>query len=103
MEYLQPQKYGSANLCYTDSMLDQHPYWIQWAQKLHSLGLSGLADAFLTGAGAFRLVAAQIIHAGTPFLSSSRVSDQWQALAAMLEDKDSAQEFVSLLREEESV
>lgn len=103
VEVFQPQKYAVANLCYTDSMQDPHLYWNQWAQKLHSMGVSGLAAAFISGAGAFRLLAAQIVHAGTPFLSSSRVIDQWQALAAMLEDKDSSQEFVSLLREEDSI
>jgi len=98
----QPAKMPGDNLCYTASMQEPHPYWIEWAQKLHSLGVSGLAAAMLNGAGSIRLLAAQLVHAGSPLFSSSKSIFQWQALADMLEDKDSTQEFVALLRKEAS-
>jgi hypothetical protein len=82
-------------------MQDSHLYWEKWALKLHDLGLSGLTAALLAGTGSLRLLAAQLVHAGTPFIGSGSASGQWQALAAMLEDKESARQFVSLLREED--
>ncbi|MHB8113635.1 MAG: hypothetical protein ACYDHA_09295 [Bellilinea sp.] len=89
------------NLCYTESMQDSRSYWSRWAQKLQILGVSDLAAALLDGAGSFRLLAAQLVHASTPFIGPSAAADQWQALASLLEDKDSAQQFVSFLREED--
>jgi hypothetical protein len=82
-------------------MVDSRAYWSFWAQKLHVLGVSGLAAALLDGTGPLRLLAAQLVHAGTPFIGASRANEQWQALAAMLEDKDESQQFVSFLREED--
>jgi len=103
VESPQPAKLGVGKLCYTDSMVDTHAYWSRWAQKLQSLGVSGLAAALLDGAGPLRLLAAQLVHAGTPFIGSESTGSQWQALAAMLEDKDEAGQFVSFLREEDRV
>jgi len=97
----QPAKLGVGNLCYTESMQDSRIYWSQWEQKLQGLGVSELAAALLDGAGSLRLLAAQLVHAGTPFIGASSAADQWQALAALLEDKDSAQQFISFLREED--
>jgi len=97
----QPEKWGVGKLCYTDTMVDSRAYWSHWAQKLQGLGVSGLAAALLDGTGSLRLLAAQLVHAGTPFIGTSPASEQWQALAALLEDKDEAQQFVSFLREED--
>lgn len=96
-----PGKGNVAILCYTDTMVDSRAYWSHWAQKLQGLGVSGLAAALLDGTGSLRLLAAQMVHAGTPFIGTSPASEQWQALAALLEDKDEAQKFVSFLREED--
>lgn len=89
------------NVCYTESMRDPRSYWSRWAEKLEVLGVSDLAAALLDGAGSLRLLAAQLVHAGTPFIGSSAAADQWQALASLLEDKIAAQQFVSFLREED--
>lgn len=99
----QPAKWGAGKLCYTDTMVDSRAYWSHWAHKLQGLGVSGLTAALLDGTGSLRLLAAQMVHAGTPFIGTSPASEQWQALAAMLEDKDEAQQFVSFLREEDHV
>ncbi len=96
-----PAELGVGKLCYTDSMADTHAYWSQWAHKLQGMGVSGLAAALLDGAGSLRLLVAQLVHAGTPFIGSESAGSQWQALAAMLEDSDEAQQFVSFLREED--
>jgi hypothetical protein len=82
-------------------MADTHAYWSQWAHKLHSLGVSGLAAALLDGTGSLRLLVAQLVHAGTPFVGSESAGSQWQALAAMLENSEEARQFVSFLREED--
>ena len=97
----QPGKWAVGKLCYTDTMVDSRAYWSNWAHKLHGLGVSGLAAALLDGTGSLRLLAAQMVYAGTPFIGTSRASEQWQALATMLEDSDEAQQFVSFLREED--
>ena len=89
------------NVCYTESMRDPRSYWSRWAEKLEVLGVSDLAAALLDGAGSLRLLAAQLVHASTPFIESSAAADQWQALASLLEDKIAAQQFVSFLREED--
>ena len=94
-------KLSVGNLCYTESMQDSRSYWSRWADKLHILGVSDLAAALLDGAGSLRLLAAQLVHASTPFIGSAAAADQWQALASLLEDKDTAQQFVSFLREED--
>jgi len=99
----QPRNWGVGILCYTDPMVESRAYWSRWAQKLHGLGVTGLAAALLDGTGSLRLLAAQMVHAGTPFIGTSSASEQWQALAAMLEDKDEAQQFVSFLREEDQI
>ncbi len=92
--------FGVGNLCYTESMQDSRGYWQRWAQSLHNLGVTDLAALLLEGAGSIRLVAAQLVHAGTPFLGRSEASNQWQALAAMLEDRDASEQFISLLKKE---
>src|SRR5574340_248821 len=94
--------FGVGNLCYTESMQDSGGYWQRWAQSLHRLGATDLAASLLEGAGSLRIIAAQFVHASTPFFSRSEASNQWQALAAMLEDRAASQQFISLLKEEEN-
>lgn len=83
-------------------MQDSQPYWHKWAQMLQKIGMTGLAASLLDGAGSLRYLAAQLVHASTPFFGSPDASSQWQALAAMLEDRDVAQQFISFLKEEEN-
>lgn len=94
--------FSVVNLCYTDSMQEFRCYWSKWARLLQKLGATDLAASLLDGAGALRYVAAQLVHASTPFVGSHDASRQWQALAAMLEDRDIAQQFISFLKEEEN-
>lgn len=94
--------FGVGNLCYTDSMQDSSCYWHHWARLLQNMGVTDLAASLLEGAGSLRYLAAQMVHASTPFFGGSDASNQWQALAAMLEDRDVAQQFISFLKEEEN-
>lgn len=82
-------------------MQDSGGYWDRWAQSLHKLGATDLAASLLEGAGSLRIIAAQFVHASTPFFGRSEASNQWQALAAMLEDRDASQQFISLLKKED--
>ncbi len=91
------------NLCYTDSMQDDSPYWDNWARILHNLGVTRLAASVLEGFGPLRLVAAQLIHAGTPILGNPANSNQWQALADMLEDRKKSDQFISFLKGEDTL
>jgi len=92
---------GIGNLCYTDSMRDNSPYWDNWARILHDLGVTRLAASVLEGFGPLRLIAAQLIHAGSPILANPTNSNQWQALAAMLEDRNKSDQFISFLKGED--
>lgn len=94
-------KFDVGNLCYTDSMQDESPYWDNWARILHKLGVTHLAASVLDGIGPLRLIVAQLMHAGTPFLGNSTTGDQWQAMAAMLEDREKSNKFISFLYEED--
>lgn len=96
-------KLGIGNLCYTDSMQDDSPYWDNWARILHNMGVTRLAASVLEGIGPLRILAAQLIHAGTPILGNPTNSNQWQALAAMLEDRDKSDQFISFLKGEETL
>lgn len=84
-------------------MQDDSPYWDNWARILHNLGVTRLAASVLEGFGPLRLIAAQFIHAGTPILGNPTNSDQWQALAAMLEDRNKSDNFISFLKGEDSL
>lgn len=95
--------FGVENLCYTDSMLDARCYWKNWARMLQNFKMTDLAASLLEGAGSLRIVAAQFVHATTPFLGGAETANQWQALAAMLEDRDITLQFISFLKEEENL
>lgn len=76
-------------------------YWTGWARTLQRLRMKGITLALLDGAGPLKLVIAQLILAGTPFLDRAG-SDQWQAAAEMLEDSKTSSDFASFLREEKT-
>lgn len=94
--------FGVENLCYTESMQDSRGYWPRWARLLQNTGVTGLAASLLEGAGSLRYVAAQLVHASTPFFGSPEASGQWRALATMLEDREALQQFITFLKEEEN-
>lgn len=100
--YPSNRNFGVGNLCYTDSMQEPGCYWKKWARILQNMGVTDLAASVLEGAGSLRFVAAQLVHASTPFFGNTEASSQWKALAAMLEDRNLSRQFVSFLKEEEN-
>ncbi len=84
-------------------MNGQHPYWAGWARFLQLRGLGNLAAFFLDAGGPFKILAAQLIYMGQPFMRSSLPEGHLQALADILEDQELAKEFAAVLREETSL
>jgi len=101
-DYPSNRNFSVGNLCYTDSMQEPRCYWKKWARILQNMGVTDIAASVLEGAGSLRFVAAQLVHASTPFFGNSETSDQWKALAALLEDRNMSRQFISFLKEEEN-
>lgn len=76
-------------------------YWNNWAQTLQRLKMKGISLAILDGAGPIKIVIAQLIFAGLPFVDMEK-KHQWQAAAEMLEDNKISSEFATFLREEKT-
>jgi hypothetical protein len=91
------EKMTPNELCYTSSM--QPPsYWRNWAEKLERWGLTDLAATLLESAGPISTILAQLVYAGSPFLSISQ-SDTWINLAHMFENRSESQAFAHFLKE----
>jgi hypothetical protein len=89
-----------ANLCYTDNMQPNHPYWPKWVRLLQQWRMDQMAAFFLDAGGPVVILAAQAIYLGMPFFKESLPNDQLQAFAQLLEDQGQAKEFATFLREE---
>ena len=74
-------------------------FWNKWAQSLQRFHLRDFSLAVLDGAGPVKLLLAQFMLAGIPFMPSGTRS-QWQAAAEMLEDAEESRTFADYLREE---
>jgi hypothetical protein len=88
-------------ICYTNPMPVERSFWSTWAQKLHRMGLDGLSAEVLDAAGPLTTFLAQLVYLGQPFRPRSLTTNEWQALAQMLEDPQESQEFAAFLREED--
>lgn len=73
--------------------------WPAWADFLQRRGLTGFASWLLEAAGPFKILGAQVINFGAPFLRSALPDDQLKALSFMLEDGNEGQAFATYLRE----
>lgn len=90
------------NLCYTDTMHEEEEaFWPTWAQFLHDKGATEFVAALLEGAAPLRIIAVQLMYAGTPFLASGPTAQKWRAFANLLEDPVKTASFISFLRGEE--
>ena len=74
--------------------------WLGWAQKLHSWGLGDWIASILEGFGPLTWLGAQLVYLGQPLLSQVGFKSQLHALASLLEDPESGQIFIGMLREE---
>jgi hypothetical protein len=81
-------------------MLEDRSFWFSWATFLKKKGAKDLAITLLEGAGPLRILAAQLLYAGMPFVGLSSSPNQMQALADMLDNGQKTASFISFLREE---
>lgn len=81
-------------------MQEDRTFWPSWAHFLQEKGARDLAITLLEAAGPLKILAAQFFYASLPFVSKSQSSEQWLALAGMLDSRQESQSFISYLREE---
>ncbi len=81
-------------------MLEDESFWPSWARFLHEKGATELSVTLLEGAGPLRLIASQLMYASIPFFGSSAKTQQWRALAHLLEDTEKSASFISFLHGE---
>lgn len=62
-----------------------------------------MAAFFLDAGGPIRILAAQAIYIGQPFLHQAVPVGHLEALANLLEDQELSKEFAAVLREENSL
>ncbi len=74
--------------------------WPVWAGFLRRYGLGNLALFLLESAGPLRIIGAQALYLGSPFLRPALEDGQRDALAELLEDNAKAQAFATFLRKE---
>jgi hypothetical protein len=80
-------------------MVDGRIYWDSWVRNLQRWGLSQPAAVLLDALGPLTTIMAQMVYAGGPLLSDQK--EKWEAMAALLEDKEQTNAFTALLRGEE--
>jgi hypothetical protein len=80
-------------------MDENQPIWISWSRVFHRWGISDGVATVLEGAGAFSLLAAQVLYLCQPLLSGLISARSIQTFAQMLENPVQKRAFVSFLRE----
>ena len=90
-----------SNLCYTVKYMENHHHiWLKWAKMLHFWGVDRLGYLLLSELGILNIFLAQALYIVKPILVSDRVSEDYQALCALLEDDQNREIFLSLLNEQ---
>ncbi len=75
--------------------------WQKWADFLKERNLEELTITLLEAAGPLKILAAQCVYAGMPFLEMFGSSKHiWLELANLLEDQQRSQSFITYLRGE---
>lgn len=72
--------------------------WGLWIEKLHTWNLHHVTAAALEGLRPLHVVGAQLLYLGQPVLSTFLPLKTTADLAQLLEDPDSTQHFVDMLR-----
>jgi len=91
------EKMTPNELCYT-SFMQPPTYWRNWAEKLERWGLTDLTASLLESNGPISILLAQLVYAGSPFLSGSQ-SESMDNLARLFEDRSEGQAFAHFLKE----
>jgi hypothetical protein len=77
--------------------MPSHTDWSKWVEALRRFKLDGFASWLLEAGSPLRLLGAQALYIGQPFVGGK----QFESIAHMLEDDEETQAFVRYLREEE--
>lgn len=72
--------------------------WGPWIAKLHTWNLHRVTAAVLEGLRPLHIVGAQLLYLGQPVLSTFLPRKTTTDLAQLLEDPESTQHFVDMLR-----
>ena len=73
--------------------------WQTWANTLHRWGLTNFAATLLEALGPLNLFGAQMIYLTQPVLTSLVPAAHLDALADLLEDTQTTQDFITVLRQ----
>ncbi|HBY07873.1 MAG TPA: hypothetical protein DEH22_08865 [Chloroflexi bacterium] len=76
--------------------------WQTWADTLNRWGLKTLTATFLEALGPLNLFGAQIVYLGQPLLNSFLPESHLNALAELLENPQTTQAFIAVLRQPDS-
>jgi len=72
-------------------------YWSNWAETLRRFKLDGIASLLLEAGSPLKLLGAQALYIGQPFVGGK----QLEAFAHMLEEDDETQAFIKYLHGED--
>ncbi len=80
-------------------MSENQPEWINWARTLQLGGINKGVAFLLDEAGSLCVLFAQLVYLSQPLLSGILSNHSMEAIARVLEDPQSRQEFIVTLRE----
>jgi len=79
----------------------EHSFWSDWARNLQRWGLRRPAAFLLESAGPLTVLLSQTIYLAQPFMRSGLQEEEWEALAALLENEQESRDFADFLRKED--
>lgn len=77
-----------------------HASWPSWVVTLRRYRLENIVAWLLEASGPWTIIGAQLIYIGEPLLHPFVKTDQVEALANLLEDRDEGRAFLKYLQEE---
>ena len=81
----------------------EHSFWSDWARYLQRWGLRRPAAIVLEAAGPLTVLLSQTIYLAQPFMRSGLQEGEWEALAALLENRQESRDFADFLRKEDDL
>jgi hypothetical protein len=92
-------------VCYTEKMQTEipgalRPTWLPWVEFLRKRKLETMAAWAIDALGPLAVLAAQVVHAGSPFFQHALSSSQVDSIAHLLEDPMETRAFAAYLRED---
>ena len=75
----------------------KHDYWTKWACFLQRNKLKVPVITLLEAAGPLKILLAQAMYIGQPFVGGSSSKEAWGALTRVLEDQKETEQFIHFL------